>query len=330
METIEKNVELSETKRLDNIIFANRRKMMALAGTAFAGLALSKLGTMTAEAQTTTLTDADILNFALNLEYLEAQYYTLATAGVTIDKYSSPVSISGGGGTVGTVTTKGNNNYASCLVPFSIPTVKAYANETAQEERNHVAFISGALGGSAVAMPNIDLYNSFNALAAYAGIGPAFDPFASDINFLLGSFIFEDVGVTAYTGAAPLLTNADNLSNAAGIQAVEGYHAGLVRTVLYGLDAATPSAGIAATVGLIAAARAKLDGSTASSTGADDHGITNQTYANTGVGSTIVDCNANSLVFARTTTQVLSIVYAGGAAGKGGGFFPNALNGTIV
>jgi hypothetical protein len=309
---------------LDNIIFSNRRKMMALAGTAFAGLALSKLGTMTAEAQTATLTDADILNFALNLEYLEAQYYTLATAGVTIDKYSSPVSITGGGGTAGTVTTKGSNNYASCLVPFTIPTVKAYANETAQEERNHVAFISTALGSSAVPMPNIDLYNSFNALAAYAGIGSAFDPFASDINFLLGSFIFEDVGVTAYTGAAPLLTSQDNLSNAAGIQAVEAYHAGLVRTVLYGMDAATPSAGIAATVGKIAAARAKLDG-----TGNDDNGIANQTYANTGVGSTIVDCNSSSLVFARSTTEVLAIVYAGGAAGTGGGFFPMALNGTI-
>jgi hypothetical protein len=58
-------------------------------------------------------------------------------------------------------------------------------------------------------------------------------------------------------------------------------------------------------------------------------GLGNVTYANTGMGSTIVDCDANSLVFARTTTEVLSIVYAGGAAGTGGGFFPSALNGTI-
>jgi hypothetical protein len=322
METIEQNVELSETKRLDNIIFSNRRKMMALAGTAFAGLALSKFATK-AEAQ--TVTDADILNFALNLEYLEAQYYTLATSGVTIDKYSTPVSIAGGGGTVGTVTTKGSNNYASCMVPFSIPTVQAYANETAKEERNHVAFLSSALGSAAVPMPNIDLLNSFNGLAAYAGIGSAFDPFASDINFLLGSFIFEDVGVTAYSGAAPLIVNPSYLTAAAGIQAVEAYHAGLVRTVLYGMDAQTPSAGIAATASKIAAARAKLDGSSP----ADDVGLGNVTYANTGMGSTIVDCDANSLVFARTTTEVLSIVYAGGAAGTGGGFFPSALNGTI-
>ena len=316
METIEKNVELSETKRLDNIIFANRRKMMALAGTAFAGLAFSKLIT---PAEAATVTDADVLNFALNLEYLEAQYYTLATSGMTIDQMG--VSITGGGGTAGTVTVKSGGN-ASCKVNFSMPTVMAYANETAQEERNHVAFLSSTLGTSAVAMPNIDLFNSFNALAAYAGIGASFDPFSSDVNFLLGSFIFEDVGVTAYSGAAPLITTPAYLTAAAGIQAVEAYHAGLVRTTLYGLDSQMPSAMINATATLIANARAKLDGSSP----ADDVGLGNVTNS-VGTASTIVDADSNSLVFARSTTQVLSIVYAGGS-GKGG-FFPNGLNGTI-
>ncbi len=238
---------------------------MALAGTAFAGIALSKLATPEASAQT-TVTDADILNFALNLEYLEAQYYTLATSGVTIDKYSTPVSITGSGGTAGTVTVKSNP-----MVPWGTnTTIQAYAMETAQEERNHVTFLSNALNAAkaAVAMPNIDLMNSFNALAKAAGIGDTFDPFASAVNFLLGSFIFEDVGVTAYTGAAPLITTPAYLDAAAGIQAVEAYHAGLVRTTLFGLDAATPSLGINGTASKIAAARAMLDG-----TGSDDIGL---------------------------------------------------------
>jgi hypothetical protein len=321
METLEKNQGLTETQRLDNIIASSRRKMMTIAGSAIAGLVLSKFATP-AEAQ--TVTDADILNFALNLEYLEAQFYTLATAGTTIDKYSTPVSITGGGGTAGTVTTKPGGPSA-CLVPWgTYTTIQAYAMETAKEERNHVNFISTALGPNAVAMPNIDLYNSFNGLAVAAGLGvTTFDPFANPIYFLLGAFIFEDVGVTAYSGAAPLITMPSNLDAAAGIQAVEAYHAGLVRTTLFGLDAANPSMGINALASKIAAARAKLDG-----TGSDDVGLGVVTTS-VGPSSTIVDCDQNSLVYSRTTSQVLSIVYAGGAAGTGGGFFPNALNGTI-
>ena len=217
---------------------------------------------------------------------------------------------------------------ASCKVPFTIAAVSSYATEIASEEQKHVTFLRGALGASAVAQPNLDLYNSFNAAAAAAGIGPAFDPFASDVNFLLGSYIFEDVGVTAYHGAAGLLTSKTNLGAAAGILAVEAYHAGLIRTVLWGLDQATPSAGIAAATVKISNLRAALDG-----TNNDDVGLTtvqdalNGTTANY-TASTIVNADSNTIAFSRTTQQVLNIVYAS-ASGMKGGFFPNGLNGNI-
>jgi hypothetical protein len=313
----------TETQILDEMIVSSRRRMVMMGGTALAGLIL---GSSKANAQT-TLTDADYLNFALNLEYLEAEFYTLANSGQTIDQ----IGIGVGAGTAatggGTVTVK-PSGAASCKVPFTIPAVASYASEIASEEQKHVNFLRGALGSAAVAQPNIDLYNSFNAAAAAAGIGAAFDPFASDVNFLLGSYIFEDVGVTAYHGAAGLLTSKTNLGAAAGILAVEAYHAGLIRTVLWGLDQATPAAGIAATATKISNLRAKLDG-----TNNDDVGLgtmqdqLNGTMANY-TASTIVNADSNTIAFSRTAQQVLNIVYASPTGAKGG-FYPNGLNGNV-
>ena len=303
-----------ETQQLDAII-ADRRRLLTLGGAALAGLAVT--GAAKAFAQS-TVTDADILNFALNLEYLEAQYYTYASTGTSLTAAGG----STGSGTAGTVTIKPNPK-----VPFTDPTIASYAMEVATEERKHVAFLQSALGSAAVSMPNIDLLNSFNGLAVAAGVGPSFDPFAGDLNFLLGSFIFEDVGVTAYHGAAALLSSKTYLDAAAGIMAVEAYHAGLIRTVLYGMNAANPALGINGIASKIAAARASLDG-----TGNDDIGLGTETVSlNSSSASytaaTIVDADSNSLAFARTTTQVLAIVYAGGSGM--GGFFPSGLNGNI-
>ena len=307
-----------ETKQLDEII-SSRRAMMLMGGTALAGIMLS------GKAQAATLTDNDVLNFALNLEYLEAQFYNLAAFGVTIDKLPTPIPVAVNGGTAGTVTLKP----AFTKVPFTNPLISAYAAETAVEEGKHVTFLQGALGTNAVSMPKLDLYNSFNTLANAAGIGPAFDPFASDAFFLIGAYIFEDVGVTAYHGAAGAIQSKATLGAAAGILAVEAYHAGLIRTAINALDAG--SGALAALTQKISATRSKL--ANPSGTPVDDIGLTTVNVslnASSGsyAASTFVDADANSIAFSRTPAQILSIV-TGGAANNQGVFFPAGLNGTI-
>jgi len=246
------------------------------------------------------LTDANILNFALNLEYLEAEFYVRAAFGKGLH-----IEDAIGVGGLGQVT-------GGRQVPFATPAVQQYAQEIARDEYAHVKFLRKALGTAAVSRPTIDLSQSFTTAARAAGVigpGDTFDPFADEDSFLLAAFIFEDVGVTAYHGAAPFISNKDYLLAAAGILATEAYHAAEVRTLLY-------QRGLAVPVEKISHLRADASGAN------DDQGVISDGAAN------IVPTDANGLVFARTPAQVLNVVYLGGAAG-GYGFFPKRMNGAI-
>lgn len=258
------------------------------------------------------ITDADVLNFALNLEYLEAQFYYFAATGAGL-----PASLLGGTGTQGTVT-------GGRQVAFNDPLVALYAREIAADERAHVEFLRKAIGATAVAQPAIDIGTSptgaFSSAARAAGLvaaGQSFDPYASDENFLLGAFIFEDVGVTAYKGASPLITNKTFLEAAAGILAAEAYHAGLVRTVLYRKGIDVPA--LVDATEAISNARDSLDGPSDI-----DQGVRMRDNA-----SNIVPTDANGLAFSRTTGQVLNIAYLNRMATDRGGFFPAGVNGSI-
>ena len=287
-----------------------RQAGIGAAAAVAAPAAASLLAPSTASAQSST-NDLDILNFALNLEYLEAEYYARAYYGVGLDGLGVGTN---GTGNQGTVAVKSG----STKVNFTNPFIRNYAAEITNDEIAHVRYLRSVLGSYAIARPNTNLVDSFNQLALAAGLGGTFDPYASQENFLLGSFIFEDVGVTAYSGAAPLIVNPDYIPPAGGILVAEAYHASLIRTTIYGLNFTDSTQALALAVNKISDARDSLDGT------ADlDQGIT----APDGTPN-IVPTDANGLCFARTSRQVLNIVY-GSVNATSGGFFPAGVNGVI-
>jgi hypothetical protein len=215
-----------------------------------------------------SIPETDVLNFALNLEYLEAEFYSVAVTGATLN-----ASVTGG-----TSTATGG-----AQVTFTNPRIADIAAEILNDEMLHVKFLRTALGAMAVAEPAINL----NAL----GIG-----FANQAEFLTLSRAFEDTGVSAYAGAATLLTG-NNLQAAAQILAVEAYHAGNIRLNVVEQAVTVPA----------------VDSQDV---------VPDETH--------FFPVDANALAIKRTTSQVLAIVYANATAGtSSGGFFPAGLNGNI-
>ena len=281
---------------------------------------------------TTGSVDIDVLNFALSLEYLEANYYIKSAFGTGLN-----ATLMTGTGNQGTVI-------GGRQVAFADATIASYAREIAADENQHVVFLRQQLGTSAVAMPSINIdggtTGAFTAAARAAGVVGAagtFDPYTNDDTWLLGGMLLSDVGVTAYKGSATLIANKTFLEAAAGILAVEAYHSGLIRTLLYSRGIAMPTVATAAndrtSSDKISDARDLLDGNTTAAGppqvyADDDQGVSSVTIEG-GTASNIVPSDSNGIVFGRTAANVLNVVYLNKAAVSSGGFYPNGINGNI-
>ena len=222
---------------------ANRRAFLKGAGLTTIGVAGaamigSKLmGEQKVEAA--SYSDTDILNFALNLEYLEAEFYTIAATGKTLAESGFEL---GGVGHSGPTTGGKLVNFIkdSAGVMEKSGVLQKFVYQIATDEQNHVKLLRSALGSLAVAKPTINL----DAL----GIG-----FTSFMDFLALARAFEDTGVSAYGGAAPAITSSAILGTAVQIGLTEAYHAALLReciaingvktTPLDALDVVPPPSG---------------------------------------------------------------------------------------
>ncbi|MBB5064859.1 ferritin-like domain-containing protein [Granulicella mallensis] len=278
----------------------NRRRFMtglSLAGAAGSMALLGGCGNSHSNGSSTVMaagpSETDVLNFALNLEYLEATFYSFATQGTDL-----PSNLTAGSGAI--------TGAPSAKIAFPNQQITDIFNEIFFNEMSHVADLQSLIGSGHVSRPALDL--------SAAGA-------VTSANIITIARQFEDVGTTAYAGATALLTGT-NLAYAAQILAVEGFQAGALRLISIqqsapfaaadSLDVPTsdPGAEVLATQGPTAAGGFFATSGTATAT-------------------TSVPL---ATAFTRSTSQVLQIVYnaAGKTGVSKGGFFPAGLNGNIA
>lgn len=172
--------------------FASIGGKLALAALPFA------LGSMFKKAygQSTT-TIIGVLNYALTLEYLEAEFYTMGAAAPGLVPAGAPMG--------------------------AITTIRDHENAHVTLLKNTIV----ALGGTAVAKPTFD-FSAGNG----SGNGPFKTVFTDYGLFLAVAQTFEDTGVRAYKGqAANLMSNNDVLTAALNIHSVEARHASHIRSM---------------------------------------------------------------------------------------------------
>ena len=143
----------------------------------------------------TTATVEQVFQYALTLEYLEAEFYTKGVAAAGLIPAGASVT--------------------------AITTVRDHENM-------HVAFLRTALTGlgkTPVSKPTFD-FSAGNG----SGTGPFATVFTNYDIFLAVAQVFEDTGVRAYKGQAPnLLRQGALLTAALNIHSVEGRHAAKIR-----------------------------------------------------------------------------------------------------
>ena len=131
------------------IAFSRRQTLLAGVGAGLLATPFTPTLLDAAEKTSGEIKDEDIFRFALNLEYMEAEYYLRGTRGKGLDSADlgkSPGKVVGGE-----------------KVAFKNKVLKEFLEEVAENELAHVRFYRKALGAGSVDRPAIDFTAGFDA-----------------------------------------------------------------------------------------------------------------------------------------------------------------------
>ncbi|KAI4297049.1 hypothetical protein L6164_036958 [Bauhinia variegata] len=268
------------------------------------------------QSQVGSVSDADMVQFALNVEFLEAEFFLYGALGKGLDAQMAE----GGPPPIGAQKANLDPQFKDIIYQFGL------------QEVGHIRAIINTVGGFPRPLLNIsrEVFAELVDKAFGQPLIPPFDPYANTINYLLASYVIPYIGLTGYVGASPNLQNFTIKSLVAGLLAVESGQDAVIRTVLYELryDKVLPyGITVAEFTNRISNLRNKLGNA-----GVKDEGLVvpRPQGAEGRVEGNILAGNENSTAYARDSREILRIVYLSGDERVPGGFFPKGADGRIA
>ncbi|XP_074311592.1 ferritin-like catalase Nec2 [Silene latifolia] len=263
--------------------------------------------------------DIMLLQFAQNLEHMEADYFLWGALGYGLDTVA-PQLTQGGPPPIGVQKANLDNLTESIITEF------------AYEEVGHLRVLKRTVGG--IPRPLLDLSPKHFAKIVNDAFGyelePPFNPYCDSLSYMLSTYILPYVGLNGYVGANPLIKGYVAKRLLAGLLGVESGQDAAIRMYLY--ERADKVVHpykftVAEFTERISILRNKLG-----MCGIKDEGIIvpPELGAEGRSCTNVLSANQDSLSYPRTPAEILRIVYGTGNEHVPGGFYPEGGNGEIA
>ncbi|XP_058096161.1 ferritin-like catalase Nec2 [Magnolia sinica] len=271
------------------------------------------------KAESISQCEVELLQFALNLEYLETEFFLSGALGHGLD-IVAPDLARGGSPPIG--GQKANLGFF----------VRDIIIQFAYQEVGHLREIQQMVGGFPRPLMDLSSTNFAKIMTKAMGapLHPPFDPYLNDINFLLASYLIPYVGLTAYVGTMPYLNSTSIKRLVASLLAVKSGQDAVIRSLLYrhALQPIYPyTSNVAELTNRLSALRNRLSRSSNK-----DQGLLVSPHGWIGGSSSgnIIYSNNNSIAYWRFPRETLRILYGTGHEDRPGGFFPIGTKGAVA
>ncbi|KAK2967432.1 hypothetical protein RJ640_022364 [Escallonia rubra] len=238
--------------------------------------------------------DIDMMQFAENLEHLEADFFLWGALGYGLDQVA-PWLVMGGPPLIGAQRANLDNLTQRIIEEFGA--------------HNFAKVFDEAFGFPLV---------------------PPFDPYRNSLSYMQGSYMIPYVGLVGYVGTNPNINGYITKRLLAGLLGVEAGQDAVIRSYLYerakevvhpyNRTVAEFTIRISELRNLLAMCGIKDEGIIVPL----ELGAENRTMSN------VLSANYDSLSYRRTPREILRIVYGTGDEHVPGGFFPHGANGRIA